>query len=118
MQGFGRRPQHDRAHRLGAGVRKPLKEETAGRKGCVCRRARYGDLKAAVSARLSLFRALAQAFDGLVCGEAAVWLAARGFFQRSWGCNSFGKVFRTQRARARTTPGAKASEIAKREEAS
>jgi hypothetical protein len=32
VKGFGRRPQHDGACGCGAGVRKPPKEETAGRK--------------------------------------------------------------------------------------
>ncbi len=44
MKGFGRRPF---ARRLGeppgAGVRKPRKEETAGRKGAVWWGAAYGD---------------------------------------------------------------------------
>jgi len=40
VKGFGRRPQRDRAYGIGAGVRKPPKEETAGRKRlCLAARA-------------------------------------------------------------------------------
>ena len=65
VKGFGRRPQHDGACGLGAGVRKPPKEETAGRRGYVRARATYGDLKVAGWTLVSLQGAQARNFVGL-----------------------------------------------------
>ena len=72
VKGFGRRPQHDMVCRRGAGVRKPPKEETAGRMGSVWPRATYGDLK--VTGGLS-----ASARDR-VTSVLAVWTKASGAF--------------------------------------
>ncbi len=47
VKGFGRRPFWDGRARYGAGVRKPPKEETAGRKGAVWLGAIYRDLRIA-----------------------------------------------------------------------
>jgi hypothetical protein len=50
--------------RRGAGVRKPPKEETAGRKGGVWRGAIYGDLRIADGARASARRPVARRLVG------------------------------------------------------
>ena len=47
LKGFGRRPFAGARAGRGAGVRKPRKEETAGRRGAVWLGATYGDLKVA-----------------------------------------------------------------------
>jgi len=52
-EGFRTPALCDGGARRGAGVRKPPKEETAGRKGAVLRGATYGDLRLADGSRLS-----------------------------------------------------------------
>ena len=47
LKGFGRRPFAGARCSAGAGVRKPRKEETAGRRGAVWLGGTYGDLKVA-----------------------------------------------------------------------
>jgi hypothetical protein len=56
VKGFGRRPQHDGGCGVGAGVRKPPKEETAGGKRlCLAARDLWGfeggGLSACIAAR-------------------------------------------------------------------
>src|SRR5271166_3367411 len=67
VKGFGRRPFRNGRARYGAGVRKPPKEETAGRKGAVGLGAIYGDLRIAEGARALARRPVAR---GLVGGRA------------------------------------------------
>jgi hypothetical protein len=52
VKGFGRRPLSGRSSALGAGVRKPPKQETAGRKGAGWSGASYGDLRIAGGSRV------------------------------------------------------------------
>ena len=64
VKGFGRRPFRDGRARWRAGVRKPPKEETAGRKGADWLAAIYGDLRIADGARASARRAVARSLVG------------------------------------------------------
>src|SRR5208282_4901180 len=81
VKGFGRRPFLDGRAGAGAGVRKPPKEETAGRKGAVWAGAIYGDLRVAVGSMWGAGRPEAAAFvalpecDGLAWREVATRLA-------------------------------------------
>ena len=73
VKGFGRRPQHDMGRRRGVGVRKPPKEETAGRMGSVWLGAAYGDLKVRGGAPASP--------RGPESSIVAVWAKTTGAFE-------------------------------------
>jgi hypothetical protein len=74
VKGFGRRPQHDRWCRCGAGVRKPPREETAVRKGAGAVRTIYGDLRVTGCRRWPFERRLIERSQDLLtrggCGVA------------------------------------------------
>jgi hypothetical protein len=79
VKGFGRRPQHDRWGRSGAGVRKPPKEETAVRKGAGAVRTIYGDLRVTDCRGRPFGRGLIEHSRDLVV-EGRLWRRGRDRF--------------------------------------
>src|SRR5271165_5264633 len=82
LKGFGRWPFAGGRAGRGAGVRKPRKEETAGRRGAVWLGATYGDLKVADGS--AMWRRGRKAAGVIVGSEQDGLFRGRGCERRVW----------------------------------